>query len=204
MNPQENLPDPRVSYFDSLAESWDRREPSAETMIQGLVRHCELLGLGAGQDLLEVGCGTGKTTGWLVEQVAPGRVTAVDFAAAMIAVAERKGIDAEFRCLDVCRDELGSELYDVVFCFHSFPHFRDQAAALRNFSRAMRRTGRLIVMHLAGREQINAFHDSLGGAVHGDHLPSRDQWNVLLESVGLQLNRWIDREDLFFLDAARP
>jgi len=90
-------------------------------MTARLSRHVGLLALEPGQSLLEVGCGTGKTTAWLAAQVAPGRVTAIDFAPQMIAKAKAKGIDADFACLDVCGEALGSGRYDVILCFHKLP-----------------------------------------------------------------------------------
>jgi ubiquinone/menaquinone biosynthesis C-methylase UbiE len=193
--------DPRRGFFNELAAGWDDEEPSAETMVAGLAARAELLNLQPGQDLLEVGCGTGKTTAWLAEQVAPGAVTAVDFASEMIARAEAKTIPATFACLDVCSEPLGEDRYDVILCFHCFPHFRDQPAAMRNFAAALRPGGRLIVMHLAGSEHINSFHAGLEGPVCSDHLPQGPQWAELLSPVGLAERTHIDREDLFFLDA---
>ncbi len=195
--------DPRVAYFDELAGRWDQEEPSPQAMIAGLARRAELLALRGGQSLLEVGCGTGKTTAWLAEQVAPGRVTAIDFAPAMIARAKAKGIDADFACRDVCRDDLGREKYDVALCFHSFPHFRDPPAALRILARALRPGGRLIVMHLAGRERINSFHAQLCGAVRGDALPAEGEWPALLAEAGFQRQALVDAPDLYFLEAVR-
>ena len=195
--------DPRIAYFDGLAARWDDEEPSAATMTARLADHADLLGLTPGEALLEVGCGTGKTTAWLAARVAPGRVTAVDFAPEMIARAAAKGIDAEFRCLDVCADDLGTGQYDVILCFHSFPHFRDQPAALRRVARALRPGGRLIVMHLAGSEPLNRFHAGVDGPVSVDVLPGAEAWDPLLARAGLVQRTLIDREDLFFLDA-RP
>ncbi|MGC9453747.1 MAG: class I SAM-dependent methyltransferase [Phycisphaerae bacterium] len=193
--------DPRMEYFDSLAADWDREEPSADEMVAGLSAQADLLKLRAGEDLLEVGCGTGKTTGWLAGQVAPGRVTAIDFSPKMIEQARGKSIDADFACVDVCADDLGRDVYDVILCFHSFPHFRDQQAALRNFATAMKPTGRLIVMHLVGSEHLNQFHASLAGAVSGDALPVGDEWTALLDAAGLRQTKHVDRHDLFFLEA---
>jgi demethylmenaquinone methyltransferase/2-methoxy-6-polyprenyl-1,4-benzoquinol methylase len=201
--PSPGRKDPRVHFFNRLAENWDGQGPFADAMIAHLQEHRDLLGLHPGQDLLEVGCGTGKTTGWLVRQVAPGRVTAVDFAPQMVRQAAQKGIDADFRCTDVCRDDLGRSLYDVILCFHCFPHFRDQAAALRSLSRALKARGRLIVMHMAGSDHINEFHAGVDGPVKGDRLPQGTQWDPLLSQASLSRVRLLDREDLFFLEATK-
>lgn len=195
--------DPRIAYFDALAAGWDDEEPSSRTMTARLSEQGDLLSLSSGQELLEVGCGTGKTSAWLAAQISPGRLTAVDFSPEMIQRARRKGIDAEFRCTDVCRDDLGKDLYDVALCFHSFPHFRDQSSALRNLSRAMKTGGCLIVMHIAGSRQINRFHAGIEGPVRSDTLPQCDDWAGLLKQAGMELVSLIDREDLFFLKAEK-
>jgi len=205
MNPNFNTPtstdDPRIGYFDALAEQWDHCEPLGGSPQGRLAAHRTLLGFRPGQDVLEVGCGTGMITAWLAEQVAPGRVTAVDFSPAMIAQARAKHIDADFECKDACRDDFGLARYDVVFCFHSFPHFRDQAAALQRLGRALKAGGRLLVMHLAGSTRINDFHAALEGPVRGDRLPQGLEWEPLLAAAGLTCSRLIDEEALFFLQA---
>jgi ubiquinone/menaquinone biosynthesis C-methylase UbiE len=196
-----HLSDPRIAFFDALAVNWDNEGPSGETMTTRLSQHAELLALETGQSLLEVGCGTGKTTAWLATRVAPGRVTGIDFAPAMIERARTKDIDADFACLDVCSDRLSRGQYDVILCLHSFPHFRDQAAALRNFAQALTPTGRLLVMHLAGSGHINHFHAGIDGPVKGDVLPVGRAWEPLLAQAGLWQRVLIDRDDLFVLEA---
>jgi ubiquinone/menaquinone biosynthesis C-methylase UbiE len=194
--------DPRIEFFGDLAPRWDEVGQNPSATVTRLAELSSLLDLQPGTDLLEVGCGTGQITGWLAEQVAPGKVVAVDFAEAMLDQARCKQLVAEFRCADVCRDDLGTQCFDTILCFHSFPHFRNKPAAVRNLARALRSSGRLIVMHLAGSREINAFHDQVGGAVHGDHLPSLDDWQTLLATVGLEIQQHVDRSDLFFLTAA--
>lgn len=197
-------PDPRIAFFDQLAPHWDAEHAYAADAVARLEELRPKLGLQAGQHLLEVGCGTGQLTGWLVEQVRPGRVTAVDFAPAMIAHAQRRHLDAELHCVDVCRDDLGVARYDVVWCKHSFPHFRDQAGALRNLTRALKPGGHLIVLHTIGWQALNAMHGRMDGPVAADFLPAPAQWSTLLNDAGLQLVELIERDDLFFLRAARP
>ncbi|MFA5203841.1 MAG: class I SAM-dependent methyltransferase [Lentisphaeria bacterium] len=195
--------DPRLGFFDRLAGTWDQEEPSAAAMTAGLAAHAARLALRPGNALLEVGCGTGKTTGWLAQQVAPGgRVLAVDFAPAMIARAREKALPAEFRCLDICAETPESAAFDLALCFHSFPHFRDQPAALRHLAAALRPGGRLVVMHLSGSARINAFHANLSGAVRHDLLPQGEAaWLPLLAAAGLRLEQLTDQDPLFFLSA---
>jgi len=195
--------DPRIRFFDRLSANWDHGEQDPWETINRVAQLDGLLRLGPGLDVLEVGCGTGQLTGWLAEKVAPGRVTAVDFSESMLAKARAKGIDADFQLADVCRDRLPPASADLVFCFHCFPHFRDQAAALGNLAGALRPGGRILVIHLAAAAAVNAFHDQVGGEVAGDHLPDQRQWGDLLAHAGLRPAAWSDREGLFFLELHR-
>ncbi|MCK4340591.1 MAG: methyltransferase domain-containing protein [Phycisphaerae bacterium] len=196
-------PDPRIAFFDRLAPQWDADQPPIAETLARLDQLQPTLGLQAGDDVLEVGCGTGLVTNWLLEQVRPGRVTALDFSPAMIAHAQARGVEAEFRHADVCSDDLGRALYDLVWCMHVFPHFRDQAAALRHLARALKPGGALLVLHLDSRQTINAFHDRIGGPVAGDHLPDPQSWETLLADAGLRIAELIERDDVFCLRAAR-
>ncbi len=195
------VPDPRIAFFDDLAGRWDEVGQSPIETVDRVASLADHLAIQPGEAVLEVGCGTGQLTGWLAEQAAPGTVVAVDFAPAMVDAARSKGIPAEFRVADVCRDDLGADRFDLVLCFHSFPHFRDHPAALRNLARALKPGGRLLVMHLCGSEAINAFHSGVGGAVSGDHLPAAHAWPALLAAAGLRLASLVDRDDLFLLRA---
>jgi ubiquinone/menaquinone biosynthesis C-methylase UbiE len=193
--------DPRIAFFDRLADEWDDSEHDSMETIGRIEQHTELLDLQSGHRLLEVGCGTGQLTGWLADRVRPGRIVAVDFSQKMLAKAASKGISADFRAADVCRDDLGHGEFDVALCFHSFPHFRDQSAALRNLARCLKSSGRLIVMHLRGRAAINTFHQGVGGVIATDLLPTDQQWGKWLNSAGLRLTKLIDEAELFFLRA---
>ncbi len=193
--------DRRVAFFDALATHWDDDEQNPIQTVERLRSLEDYLKLAPGQRVLEVGCGTGQITGWLMEKVAPGSVTAIDFSAEMLARAKQKNIGATFMQMDICSPIPSIGLFDLVLCFHSFPHFRDQTQAMKAMSGLLAPNGRFVVMHLAGSKAINHFHDNAGGAVAGDHLPDEQGWKHLLNTAGLKQELLIDREDLFILRA---
>jgi len=193
--------DSRIPFFDRLAAEWDTAEQDPADTIRQLEAFADLLELRHGEDVLEIGCGTGQLTGWLADRVHPGCVFGIDFSPAMIAKAKAKKIPAEFRVADVCKDALGENRFGLALCFHSFPHFRDKAAALRNIAAALKPAGRLLVVHLNCRAEVNRFHDHVGGEVAGDHLPDDVQWEALLAGAGLSRIEQVDREGLFLMKA---
>jgi len=191
--------DPRIAFFDGHAPTWDQSGPNPAVTLHRLDELAHRLGLQPGQDLLEVGCGTGQITAWLADRVKPGRVTAVDFSPGMLAQARARGVDADFELRDICLPAPASKRFDVVLCFHSFPHFRSQAEALKQIATLLKPAGRLLVVHLAGSAQLNAFHHKVGGPVGHDHLPPSGRWTSLLAPAGLQILEAADQDDLFLL-----
>lgn len=195
--------DPRIAFFDHHASTWDQTGPDPAKTILRLNRLFEDTGLRAGQDVLELGCGTGLYSAWLAERVAPGRVVGVDFSPKMLAQARQRNCRAEFRLADVCAQRPAAEHFDGVFCFNAFPHFRNPVAALQNISDSLHTGGLFIVLHLVGSAKLNAFHHAIPGPVAHDWLPAPSQWSVWLEPAGLGIERLTDEEDLFLLRARK-
>ena len=193
--------DPRIAFFDHHAPTWDQSGPDPAATLRRLRELNGRLGLRAGQNLWEIGCGTGQITGWLAGLVKPGKVMAADFSPAMLAQARARGVDAEFVLIDICHESPVDRQFDVVLCFHSFPHCRDPAAALRQIARHLKPSGQLLVLHLIGSAQLNAFHHQVGGPVGHDHLPPASHWPELLRPAGMQVTETVDREDLFLVRA---
>lgn len=201
---RDNISDPRIAYFDHQAPTWD---DDANDVARTFVRLDNLkgrLGFCAGQHILEVGCGTGRITGWLADTVYPGRVTAVDFSPAMLAQAKKRNLPVEFQLVDICGEIQMEESFDIVFCFNAFPHFREQFQALRNFRHLLKPDGQLVILHLAGSAQLNAFHAALPHPVCHDLMPSTDLWPGLLDRAGLQLQTLADEPNLLLLKAGLP
>ncbi len=194
--------DARIAYFDNLADTWDDTLQIRETIERFEQLNNKLLGFTSGLDVLEIGCGTGNITSWLTRKVFPGRVFAIDFSSKMIEKAKSKNIKANFSCEDICNPNFISDVrYDIAFCLHAFPHFRDKSLALQNISKLLKPTGRLLIVHLKGSKHINQFHADLSEPVNRDFLPAADEWDDLLAHARLIKSDFIDEDELFFLHA---
>jgi trans-aconitate methyltransferase len=79
----------------------------------------ELLGLGGGERVLEVGCGAGVTASLVCERLPAGRLLAIDRSSRLAAQAARRNAGhvaarrAEFRTARP--EDLGAEIFDRVF-----------------------------------------------------------------------------------------
>jgi SAM-dependent methyltransferase len=101
-----------------------------------------------GEQVLDIGCGSGTTTLLLAERVGPkGRVTGIDISAPMLDVARRRAAAAKSSALFVEGDAT-----DFVFAPHSFDlavsqlgvmFFADPVAAFTNIRRAVKPGGRI-------------------------------------------------------------
>ncbi|MEU6485726.1 class I SAM-dependent methyltransferase [Streptomyces sp. NPDC046887] len=130
-------------------EHWARHQGRWDAVNEG---YCAPLlnaaAIGSGDRVLDVGCGSGRTTRLAAERAATGGATGLDLSAPMLerarATAEREGIrNAEFLRGDaqVYPFEPGS--FDRAISRFGLTFFADPAAGFGNIGRALRPGGRL-------------------------------------------------------------
>ncbi len=99
--------------------------------------------------VLDAGCGHGVGVEWVATKAAPSKLYAVDEDQALVETAKRRagmlGIDAEIRCMSVCRLDLPDNSVDLVICHQTLHHVTDQESALREFRRVLRPHGVLLL-----------------------------------------------------------
>jgi SAM-dependent methyltransferase len=107
--------------------------------------------IGAADRVLDVGCGTGKTTRDAARAATTGSVLGVDLSSAMVAVARQRAVDegihnVRFEQVDAQIHRFESEAFDVAIGRTSVTFFGDRVAGLANIGRALRPGGRLVLL----------------------------------------------------------
>lgn len=176
----------RRGYFDDLSARWDSFTDGVRVQ-QTLAAVLAPYAIGAGEHIVDLGCGTGNLSHVLAGILGPeGRVTAVDLAPAMIAMAAGRLPDPRVRwtVADAAVLPLGGGSVDRVICFSAWPHFPDPGAVAREQGRILRKGGMLHIIHIDGREKINGIHTGVGGPIGEDLLPPAAELTALLAASG--------------------
>jgi SAM-dependent methyltransferase len=142
------MPRALAEAFDDVAADYDRHRP---TYPDGLVdRACEVAGIGSGDRVLEVGCGTGQLTRSLLARGL--EVTAIEPGRRLLELAERNVRGAgrvEFVNARFEDSEVPSTHYDAVFAAASF-HWIDPEISWEKAARLLAPGGTLALIQYCG------------------------------------------------------
>ena len=192
------------AYFNEKAAIWD--ETIAEKDTAKLNRLAERLNIEPGSIALDVGTGTGIFVPYLLDRIGKnGRLVALDFAEQMLKKARAKGFDGniEYLQVDVTSVPLPEEVFDVVVCYSSFPHFQDKPRALSEINRVLKKGGKLFICHTSSRDIINQIHRQIP-AVENDTIPDSGEMQMMLSVSGFIDIRVDDDNDSYFASATKP
>jgi ubiquinone/menaquinone biosynthesis C-methylase UbiE len=190
-------------YFNQKATMWD--ETSSETDVNKLGRMAERLNIKTGSTVLDVGSGTGVFIPFLLSRVgSKGRLVALDFAEKMLKRARAKDFkDIEYLHADITSIPVRDEIFDVVVCYSSFPHFQDKPRALAEINRVTKSGGRLLICYTASRAMINQHHRQIP-AVANDIIPDEKEMQLMLSRAGFTDIRIDDSGESYLARARKP
>lgn len=121
MNTHREIWDKQASLFDTFSSqsySWKYiEEPTLNAGVAPL--------LGAGTQVLDVGCGTGRVLQWLIQQgVVPANLTGIDISPNMLRGIRAQTKGATLLCADISRPlPQHQSSYSLVTAVHVFQHF---------------------------------------------------------------------------------
>ncbi len=136
-------------WNESVGEAWVRHaDPFDELLGPFGEAAMALLDVGAGDRVVDVGCGTGATTRALARQVAPGEAMGVDISARLLDEARRRAVGAKvdnvrFEVVDVQEGELPGAPFDAAFSRFGVMFFSDPVLAFANVCRSLRAGARM-------------------------------------------------------------
>jgi len=134
-------------------------------------------GIGAGDRVLDVGCGTGGTTREAARRAPAGEAVGVDLSSAMLEVArrtaEREGVDnVRFEQADAQVHPFPAGSFDVAMSRAGAMFFADPVAAFTNIGTALVRGGRLVLLVWQAPAANEWFSEITRSLAQGRSLPT--------------------------------
>ena len=181
--------EPDLTYFGLQAYMGTTKHMGGHRSTQDLVELCHISG---GESVLDVGCGVGATTSYLVQTIGC-RAVGVDLRAEMVyrarLRAQREGVDERtgFSVANAQALAFESDLFDAVLIESVATFIEDRASAVAECVRVTRPGG-----YVGINEQVwlqvpppELLRQAQLAWEIGPNLPSLDEWRGLLERAGL-------------------
>ena len=172
--------------FDKKAAQEIERSYLTPEIIKQRMRTLDGLALGAGDQVLDAGCGTGL----LLEQMAisvgdKGQVVGLDYSPDMLDVARHRCqglINVELRQGSVEQLDFGPESFDAVSCIQTLLYVKNPETALNEMHRVLKPRGRIAVLETDWRGAVLSSQD--------EELTRRiiAAWDATVESPNLPVN----------------
>jgi len=168
--------DEKQKYFDDIGDNWDK-DLTAEDL-ERLSHIIDKFDISEGLRVCDLGCGTGVLFDMLRRRVGEtGYIVGVDFAPR---VAQRAHRNFPFHNVgvveaDACCLPFYKENFDLVISFAAFAHFHHKDQTIHQAYHILKPGGRMIIIHLVGRDELAREHHQVGGPVDHDELPDRSE-----------------------------
>ena len=184
--------------FNELVDVFDRPQPpEVMARLREIVASAQL---SPGAVVLDVGTGVGVLVP-LIQSYQPAAVLACDVAEKMLQRVHDKYPAVRTFHTDVVSLALASTSVDAIFINGMYGNIADKPAACSNAARMLRSGGRLVVSHPEGR----AFVDQLRASsdLFIESLPTKEEFEALLEPLGLEVIAYRDEPKLYLMVARK-
>ena len=152
-----------IAFFDRCAPQWDAEMIKSDAIIGKILDNVEIE---AGQDILDVACGTGVMFDYYLERNVAS-VVGIDISPEMAKIAAGKFAD-EPRVQVICGDVeeyTFHKKFDRIVVYNAFPHFPFPKRLIKILAGLLKEDGRLTVAHGMSREAIDGHHSGAASKV---------------------------------------
>ena len=164
--------------------------------------------VGAAEHVLDIGCGTGRSTRAAGRAAAAGTVLGVDISALVLELArrltDREGLrNVSYRLADAQVDGLGQARYDVCISCFGVMFFADPVAAFTNIGRALRPGARMALLVWQAPER-NEWYAEIDEAIGGASARAARMFSLADQHTTAAIRTAAGFTDVAFTDVREP
>ena len=188
-----------IEFFDKYAPSWDADQIPKDKIINRILDNA---GVGEGQEILDVACGTGILFPFYLERKVAS-VTGIDISHEMARLAQQKHAQYEniqVICGDVEETRFDRQ-FDNVMVYNAFPHFPEPERLIATLASLTKEGGRLTIAHGASREQIDNHHSGAASKV-SNGLMYADELKLLFDPY-FEVDIQISNQEMYQVSGVR-
>ncbi|HOL22329.1 MAG TPA: class I SAM-dependent methyltransferase [bacterium] len=188
----------KKEFFNKLADNWDKSDIVSPEKYRRIIFEAKIM---KGQNILDVGTGTGVLIPYILEVERETNIFAIDFAERMIEKLKEKNFPVNVRPFVMnIRDTIFEDnFFDRVIVNSCYPHFEEKPSVLREIYRILKENGFLIISHPTGRRFINELHKTTHPLIERDILRGIPELKRFIEKFGFLFVKGIDEDDFFLL-----
>lgn len=153
-----------VSIFDKYAKEYQDKYMDVSQYHDSFDLFCESIAA-QGADVLEIACGPGNITRYLLEKRPDLKILGIDLSEKMLALARQNNPSAAFRCMDARQIGRLVERYDAIMCGFCLPYLSREASEklIADASGLLKRGGMLFISTMEADPERSGFERSSGG-----------------------------------------
>lgn len=189
----------QAEFFDRVCEDWDTVSRPDDKKIEFLLSK---VALRPGDEVLDVGTGTGVLIPYISRLTNKAPIDAVDVSSGMIAVARRKFGDwkhVTFLEQDIESDVLNKR-YDKIILYSVYPHLENKLETIGTLiKRNLKPNGKLMIAHAQSRIFLNDMHKRKDFREGQAALIPVQMQKFAFEEVGLQVTDARENDQFYYL-----